>query len=82
MKNSLLKMLSIFSAMALSITLTSCGDDDDEPKMPEQPATPAVASYKVTNSVECAADVYKYFDVTVTYTESDGSLKTVTVTAV
>lgn len=78
MTKTLHKIIGIAAAIAMTTALTACGDDDDEPKTPTQPAT--VASYKAVYTVECSADVYKYFDVEVTYTDSDGSTKTETVT--
>ena len=64
MTKTLHKIIGIAAAIAMTTALTACGDDDDEPKTPTQPAT--VASYKAVYTVECSADVYKYFDMEVT----------------
>lgn len=78
MKKLFYKMFGIVAAMSVAMFVTACGDDEDEPQNPGS-TTQAVATYKVVSDITLSNDYYTFYDVNITYTESDGSEKTVTV---
>lgn len=74
-------ILMVF-AMATSFTLTSCGDDDDDPKLPDTPTTDnSIATIEIDYSVNLAQTYFDFFDVTVEYTDKNGKNITETITA-
>lgn len=77
MKSLLLKSLAVMTAFAMSITLSSCGDDNDEPQTPSAP-TSSVTDYVLTSKIKVSQDMLTYFDVNVTYIACNGEVKTTT----
>lgn len=69
MKSTLFKALTIMIGMVMSISLVSCGDDDDNNE-PEDPK--AVAYYDVKYATALDEDWFKFFDVTITYVNGAG----------
>lgn len=82
MKSIFYKALAMLTIMAGCATLSSCGDDNDEPKQPEPAAGSSIVKYKVMSAVDASADYFAYYDFTVTYTDADGQSKTETITHV
>lgn len=70
-----MKTIKIMSAMltaaavAFSMGLTSCGNDDDEP---DYPPTPLVESYTVKYEVKLGQAYYDFYDLTIEYTDANG----------
>lgn len=69
-------MCVALAAMFIPATqlLTSCGDDDDDPKSPEDKT---VRTVKVEYDVDFSDVVYNYCDVKVEYVDADGSIVSV-----
>jgi len=66
-------LMAIF-AIALSFTLTSCRDnDDDDPEVDDPQATLKV---EITYSVNLAETWYEFYNVEITYTDSIGNSET------
>lgn len=80
MKSLLLKSLAVMAAFAMSITLSSCGDDNDEPQTPAAP-TSSVTDYVLTSYIKPNTDMLTYFDIQVTYVANTGEVKTTTFNA-
>lgn len=78
MKSLLLKSLAVMAAFAMTLSLSSCGDDNDEPQAPSTPPTPVVTDYVLTSKIKVSQDMLTYFDVNVTYIASNGEVKTTT----
>lgn len=78
MKSLLLKSMALMTAFAMTLSLSSCGDDNDEPQAPSTPSTPAVTDYVLTSKIKVHQDMLTYFDVNVTYIASNGEVKTTT----
>lgn len=73
MKSTLFKTLAIIMGMMMSLSLVSCGDDnDDEPKNPKTVVS-ATANYLALVGTGYQA----IYDVTVTYTDANGVEKSV-----
>ena len=73
MKSTFFKTLAIIIGMMMSISLVSCGDDDDNNE-PEN--TKAVAYYDVKYVTDLNDDWFKFFDVTISYVNGAGEEKT------
>lgn len=73
MKSIFFKTLAIIMGMMMSISLVSCGDDDDNNE-PEDLKT--VAYYDVKYVTDLNDDWFKFFDVTITYVNGAGEEKT------
>lgn len=69
MKNMLFKAMAVLVGLAMSVSMVSCGDDDnDEPPVPEN----AVAQVEVRYDVSLGEDYYDLWDIEVTYTTPGG----------
>lgn len=79
MKQMLLKAMAVLVGLAMSVSLVSCGDDEekDEPQNPESDVTSIV---EVKYHVELGQGYWDFFDITVEYTAEDGSVETKTIT--
>lgn len=67
------RIMTLAAAIAVSISLTACGgDDNDEPDNPSKVVFESVtAAYEVSLS-----DAYlKFYDATIVFTDADGNLK-------
>lgn len=73
-----MKSLAVMTAFAMTLSLSSCGDDNDEPQAPSTPPTPVVTDYVLTSKIKVSQDMLTYFDVNVTYIASNGEIKTTT----
>ncbi|MFG6390706.1 MAG: hypothetical protein K1V76_00145, partial [Candidatus Amulumruptor sp.] len=82
MKSIFYKALAMLTIMAGCATLSSFGDDNDEPKQPEPAAGSSIVKYKVMSAVDASADYFTYYDFTVTYTDANGQSKTETISHV
>lgn len=73
MKSTLFKTLAIIMGMMMSVSLVSCGDDEDN----NEPADPKeIVSYEVTYLADVTKDYLDYFDLTLTYLDASGATKT------
>lgn len=75
MKSLLLKSMAVITAFAMNFTLSSCGDDNDEPQGPSTP-TSSVTDYVLTSYIRPNTDMLTYFDIQVTYVANTGEVKT------
>ena len=57
MKSLLLKSMALMTAFAMTLSLSSCGDDNDEPQAPSTPSTPAVTDYVLTSKIKVHQDM-------------------------
>lgn len=67
--------MAVMTALAMSLTLSSCGDDNDEP---QAPTAPTMIDYVMTSKIKVHQDMLTYFDINVTYIASNGEVKTTT----
>lgn len=70
------KFMTLVAALAMSISLTACGDDNDEP---ENPSEPVVESVTATYSAKLSEAYFEFYDVNVIYTDEDGKRMTRTI---
>lgn len=85
MKRYFMPTWLVVSAIALAGVLTACGDDDDDngggsPSVPVNPST-GVVSYNVEYDLDLSDAYYNFYDITLTYTDADGLVKTRELTA-
>lgn len=67
----LFKFMTLVAAVAVSVSLASCGDDNDEPVIPSEPVCESVtAAYEASLS----EDFLKFYDATIIFTDADGKL--------
>lgn len=60
-------------AMAVPFSFTSCGDDDDDPKVHDTPKPDnIIATVEMDYSISLAQTYFDFFDVTVEYTDKNG----------
>lgn len=76
MKSTLFRTLIIMLGMVMSLSLVSCGDDDDNNE-PENPKT--VAYYDANYGIDLKDAWFEFFDVTVSYVNEAGEVKTETI---
>ncbi len=69
------KAMAMMIAMMMSVSLVSCGDDDDEPEVKQD------VKYEVAYKVSLSDDWFKFFDIEATYVDVNGKSHTVTVTS-
>ena len=74
MKNLLYKSITLFLGLVMCTALIACGNDDDEPNVPE--SSKEIVSYKVTYLADVTEAYLDYYDVTWTYIDSNGVTKT------
>lgn len=68
MKKMILKAMAIFMGLAMSMAFSACGDDNDEPAVPQKKTTDVVVNY----SLSLSEDYYDLWDIEVTYTGAGG----------
>lgn len=68
------RMATIMLALSAPVVLTSCGDDDDEPTAPSNPAViqQTVTTVHTSYDFSLGEAWYQYFDIKVTYTSAGG----------
>lgn len=76
MKKDVLKWIAAFVAFAFGLTLSSCGDDKDEPEEPQSKYSRVEVKYAVSLS----QDYYDLWDIQVSYTDYAGNIKSETIT--
>lgn len=69
MKSTLFKAMTIIMGMVMSLSLASCGDDNDDNE-PDDPK--AVAYYEVTYATDLNEAWFKFFDVSIIYVNGAG----------
>lgn len=74
MKKTLFKALALLMGVAMSTALIACGSDDDEPKVPD--TTKEIASYEITYLADPSQAYLNFYDLTWSYTDSNGETKT------
>lgn len=74
MKKMLMKAMAVLTVLAISVSLTACGDDNknDEPTVPESGITRVVVDYKV----ELSEDYFNLWDIEIAYTNAGGQTVT------
>lgn len=72
--------MAVMTALAMSLSLSSCGDDDDEPQAPSAP-TLSVTNYVLASYIRPNTDMLTYFDLKVTYVDISGEVRTTTFNA-
>ncbi len=71
------KFMTLAAAVAVSVSLASCGGDDNEE--PDIPSKPVVESVTAAYSAKLSDAYFEFYDVTVIYTDEDGKRVTRTV---
>ncbi|MDE5806884.1 MAG: hypothetical protein K2H76_02115 [Muribaculaceae bacterium] len=79
MKQPFFKVFALIMGMVMTTALTACGNDDDEPQNPQAPKE--VASYEMTYMAEVTDGYLDYYDVTLSYVDSQGATKTEALTS-
>ncbi len=72
----LFKMFALIMGMVMSLSLASCGDDNDEPNTPEKTAKKVMIEY----SVALSPDYYDLWDIQVSHISVGGKEETETIT--
>lgn len=80
MKKMFLKAMSVMAGLAMSVSLVACGDDDNSKDEPTPADQDKVETVEVSYAVELGKAYWDYFDITVEYTTSAGTVETKTIT--
>ncbi len=80
MKKMFLKAMSVMAGLAMSVSLVACGDDDNSKDEPTPVDEDKVETVEVSYAVDLGKAYWDYFDITVEYTTSTGTVETKTLT--
>ncbi len=72
MKKELFKFMTLAAVVAMSVSLASCGGDDND--APEIPSKPVCKSVTAAYEASLSEDFLKFYDATIIFTDADGKL--------